>query len=194
MPAESLSPDRARLWPPVLGRALAALAFGAVTVFWGQPTTTGAAWVLAGYLWLLLAAQAWLLRSEHPAPGRGSALTALIPYALAACGGIVIVAVPSLGVLAGSGAAGLILVGASDVARAVLARRDMAPGVVPLGRDLPITGIVSLGAGALLPFFAGLGPHALLGVAGGGAIITGVLLAIAALSLRHDSTAAARVA
>ncbi|WP_138444838.1 hypothetical protein [Sinomonas susongensis] len=194
MPADSPSPDRARLWPPVLGRALAALAFGAVTVFWGQPTTTGAAWVFAGYLWLLLAVQAWLVRSERPEPGRGSALTALVPYALAACGGIVIVAVPSLGMLAGTGALALVLVGASDVVRAVLARRGAASGVAPLGRDLPITGVVSLGAGALLPFFAGLGPHALLGVAGGGAIITGVLLAIAALSLRHDSAGAARVA
>jgi hypothetical protein len=194
MPADSPSPDRARLWPPVLGRALAALAFGAVTVFWGQPTTTGAAWVLAGYLWLMLAAQTWLLRSERPAPRRSSALTALIPYVLAALAGIAVVAVPSVGVIGGGGAVALILMGASDLARALLARRGPASGVTPLGRDLPITGIVGLGAGILLPFFSGLGPHALLGVAGGGAIITGVLLAIAALSLRHDSTGAARVA
>lgn len=194
MPADSPSPDRAHLWLPVLGRALAALAFGAVTVFWGQPTTAGAAWVMAGYLWLLLAAQAWLLRAERPAPNRASALTALIPYALAACCGIAIVTVPSVGLLAAGGAAALILVGVSDIARAVLARRGPVSGVSPLARDLPITGVVSLGAGILLPFFAGLGPHAILGVAGGGAIITGVLLAIAALTLRHDSTAAARVA
>ncbi|KHL04463.1 hypothetical protein LK10_05940 [Sinomonas humi] len=177
-----------------MGRALAALAFGAVTVFWGQPTTTGAAWAVAGYLWLLLAAQAWLLRAERPAPDRASALTALVPYALAACSGIAIVTVQSVGLLAGGGAVALILVGLSDLARAVLARRGPASGVTPLGKDLGITGVVNLGAGILLPFFTGLGPHAILGVAGGGAIITGVLLAISALSLRHDSTAATRVA
>lgn len=194
MPSETPSPDRARLWPPVLFRALAALAFGAVTVFWGQPTTTGAAWALAAYLWLLLAAQVWLVRSERPAPRRGSVLVVLVPYAIAACSGVVMLAVPDVAVLAGTGAAALVLVGASDVASAVLARRDANSGGSPLGRDLLITGVVSLGAGVLLPFFAGLGAHALLGVAGGGAIITGVLLAIAGLSLRHDSAGTARVA
>ena len=57
-----------------------------------------------------------------------------------------------------------------------------------------ITGVVHLGAAALLPFFTGLGAHALLGVSGGAAIVTGVLLAIAGLSLRHDSRPRADVA
>lgn len=193
MPAVSPSPERARLWLPVLMRAVVALAFGAVTVFWGQPTTAGAAWVFAAYLWCLLAAQVWLLRSERPVPQRASALVGLVPYALGAAAGVVLVAAPSIGVVAGAGAAALALAGISDVARAALSRRA-AEGSAPLARDLLITGVVNLGAGLLLPFFAGLGPHALLGVAGGAAIIIGVLLTIAGLSLRHDSAASARVA
>lgn len=193
MPLDAPSPDRARLWLPVLLRAAVALAFGAVTVFWGQPTTAGAAWVFGAYVWCLLAAEVWLLRAERPAPGRISSLFGLVPYALGAVAAVVLVVAPSVNLLAWAGAAALVLVGISDVVRSVLSRRP-AVGSAPLARDLLITGVVSLGGGLLLPFFAGLGAHALLGVAGGAAIITGVLLVIAALSLRHDSAASARVA
>jgi hypothetical protein len=43
----------------------------------------------------------------------------------------------------------------------------------------------------LLPFFISLGAHALLGVAGGGAIISGVLWVLSGLTLRHDARAGA---
>ncbi|WP_336854029.1 hypothetical protein [Sinomonas albida] len=194
MPADKSSPSRARLWPPVLGRAVVALAFGAVTVFWGHPTTAGAAWAVAPYLWFLLAAEVWLIRSERPAPGRASALIGLVPYAGAAVLGVVIVALPSDAVVGAAGAAALALVGISDVVRGALSRRASGSGVSPLARDALIAGVVNLGAGILLPFFAASGPHALLGVAGGAAVITGVLLVIAGLSLRHDAAADARVA
>ncbi|WP_422934712.1 hypothetical protein [Sinomonas sp. P47F7] len=194
MPADQSLPSRARLWPPVLGRAVVALAFGAITVFWGQPTTAGAAWLMAPYLVLLLAGEVWLVRSERPAPERVSALFGLVPYAVAAVAGVVIVVAPSDAMVGGAGAAALALVGISDVVRGVLSRRSPGGGASPLARDLLIGGVVNLGAGILLPFFAAVGPHALLGVAGGAAIVTGVLLAIAGLSLRHDSAGEARVA
>ncbi|MDQ4503971.1 hypothetical protein [Sinomonas sp. ASV322] len=194
MPSPSPQPDRVRLAWPVLIRAAAALAFGGATVFWGRPTTAGAAWVFAAYVWLLLADEVWLLRSERPGPSRGSALTGLVGFALAAIAAVVPLVAPADGVLAGTGAAALVLVGASDVARGLIARRAPSSGVAPLARDLLLVGIVTVGAGILLPFFAGLGPHAILGVAGGAAVIAGVLLAIAGLSLRHDAAAAARVA
>lgn len=173
---------------------MVALAFGAVTVFWGHPTTAGAAWAMAPYLCFLLAAEVWLIRSELPAPGRASALIGLVPYAGAAVLGIVIAAVPSDAVVGAAGAAALALVGISDVVRGALARRTPGSGVSPLARDALIAGVVNLGAGILLPFFVAAGPHALLGVAGGAAVITGVLLVVAGLSLRHDSAADARVA
>ena len=178
----------------MLVRAAVALAFGAATVFWGHPTTAGAAWLMAPYLWLLLAIEAWHLRSEAPAVGRASVLWGLVPYGLAAVAGVVLASASNDALLGGAGAAALALVGASDVVRGVLARRAPGTAAASLARDLVIVGVVNLGAGILLPFFVGLGPHALLGVAGGAAIITGVLLAIAGLSLRHDSAAGARVA
>jgi hypothetical protein len=49
------------------------------------------------------------------------------------------------------------------------------------------SGVIGLGTAAALPFFIQLGPHALLGVAGGGAIIGGVLWLLAGLTLRHDA-------
>jgi hypothetical protein len=56
-----------------------------------------------------------------------------------------------------------------------------------LARDWIASGIIGLGTAAGLPFFISLGAHALLGVAGGGAIISGVLWALAGLTIRHDA-------
>jgi hypothetical protein len=50
-----------------------------------------------------------------------------------------------------------------------------------------------VGTGAILPFVEHLGPHALLGVTGGGALLSVVVLGIAALSYRHDSALSAPV-
>lgn len=56
-----------------------------------------------------------------------------------------------------------------------------------LARDWLISGIISVGTSIALPFFTSLGAHALLGVAGGGAILSGVLWMLSGLSLRHDA-------
>jgi hypothetical protein len=53
------------------------------------------------------------------------------------------------------------------------------------------SGVIGLGTAAVLPFFISRGALALLGVAGGGAIISGVLWVLSALTLRHDARAAA---
>ncbi|GAB3267507.1 hypothetical protein GCM10027449_00080 [Sinomonas notoginsengisoli] len=180
---------------PVLLRALVALAFGAVTVFWGAPSAGGAAWCFAAYFVGLAVARAWLLRQQGLSadPGaRPSAtlrIVASVAYGLAAALGLGLGAAPEPSTIGIGGAIALALTGAADLASGIAGRRRS-----PLARDEVITGAVHLGAGALLPFFLGLGVHALLGVAGGAAIITGVLLAIAGLSLRQDSPGAARVA
>ena len=44
-PVEASAPaHQAELWKPVLLRAAAALAFGAVTVFWAAPSEAGMSW------------------------------------------------------------------------------------------------------------------------------------------------------
>jgi hypothetical protein len=101
-------------------------------------------------------------------------------------------------VLAGAGAAMLLLHG--DLLFGVIAALGLAvAGVLELfcglkfrgrhvlARDWIASGTVGLGTAAVLPFFISLGAHALLGVAGGGAIISGVLWALAGLTIRHDA-------
>lgn len=171
-----------------------ALAFGAATVFWGAPTAVGAAWCLGVYFAGLAVAGGWQLREEgrgrtESSPTGTVRVLSSVAYGLAAAIGIVLGAAPDPAVLAIGAAAAFGLTGASDLVGGISGRRRS-----PLARDQVITGVVHLGAAALLPFFAALGPHALLGVAGGAAIITGVLLAIAGLSLGHDSAAGADVA
>ena len=78
----------------------------------------------------------------------------------------------------------LVVLGASELTRGVQ-KRDA------LSRDWLISGVISVGTAIALPFFIPLGAHALLGVAGGGAIITGVLWILSGLTLRHDAKAAA---
>ncbi|GAB4098941.1 hypothetical protein [Sinomonas halotolerans] len=178
----------ARVFRPVLLRSAVAIAFGAVTVFWGQPTASAAAWLLAGYFVGLAAAQAWQLREEgrwadpsaRPAPAARSIASAA--FGLAAAIGLALGTLPHVTGVAVGAAAAFALTGASDLYRGLAGRR-----MSPLARDAVITGVVHLGAAGLVPFFAPLGAHALLGVAGGAAILTGVLLAVAGLSLRHDS-------
>ncbi|WP_245827930.1 hypothetical protein [Sinomonas mesophila] len=190
-PSPAVSPT---LWRPVLLRAAVALVFGAVTVFWGQPTTAGAAWALGAYFMGLAAAQAWQLREEgrrqsSARPSKAQRTTASAAFGFAAAVGIALGAAPQPAVLAVGGAIALGLTGASDLFRGIAGRSRS-----PLARDAVIAGVVHLGAAVLLPFFTGLGAHALLGVSGGAAIITGVLLAVAGLSLRHDSQPRADVA
>ncbi|MFE4542807.1 hypothetical protein [Arthrobacter sp. NPDC056727] len=186
-PAESDAPSpSAELWKPALLRAAAALVFGAVTVFWAAPSVVGMS--LAGGAYLL--ATGLILLWGIPLTGflRDSPAGRIMSAAGAA--------------LTGAGVALLFLQG--SLVFAVLAALGLAVAAVAelylgirfrgrhvLARDWLASGVVGLGTAGTLPFFVALGPHALLGVAGGGAIISGVLWVLAGLSLRHDARAAA---
>lgn len=77
----------------------------------------------------------------------------------------------------------LAVVGAVEIYAGLRYRRHA------LGRDWAISGVIGVGTAIALPFFISLGAHALLGVAGGGAIISGVLWILAGLTLRYDARA-----
>lgn len=188
-PVEASVPaHQAELWKPVLLRAAVALAFGAVTVFWAAPSEAGMSWAGGAYL---LATGAVLLWGIPPTGFRREAVPGRFMSGAAS-------------VLTGAGVSVLILQG--SLLFAVIAALGLAAvaaaefyfgirfrGRHVLARDWLASGVIGLGTAAALPFFISLGPHALLGVAGGGAIITGVLWILAGLSLRHDAqTAAAR--
>lgn len=176
------------LWKPVLWRAVVALAFGALTVFWASPSVAVMGWAGGLYLLfsglvLLWAAKKTGLTSEG-VPGR---LLAAGPSIMTGAA-VALLFLPSdlmFGVFA---AVALGAVGLAESYLGLRCRRHV------LGRDWLISGVVGLGTAAALPFFVPLGAHALLGVAGGGAILAGVLWILSGLTLRHDVRAVSRQA
>ncbi|MHA7146270.1 hypothetical protein ACX80U_16295 [Arthrobacter sp. TmT3-37] len=171
------------VWKPFLARAGVGAVFGLVTVFWREPSTLVMS--VAGGLYLLLTGAAYLW--THRLPYRASR-TRLLPDI---GGGLLLGAgVASLVFLddrsfAFAGAVALVVAGGVEVLRGLTARGSV------MARDLVIVGTVAVVTGALLPLVEHLGAHALLGVAGGGALLTAVVLGIAALSYRHDSALSA---
>lgn len=151
----------------MLLRAVIALVFGVVTAFWSSPSVQVLAWAAGLYL-LATAGAVWMLRS----------LPVVVP---------VVVALGGVGALVTQSDAGVAL--SAVVALGVLGVAELVQGLRKrdqLARDWLISGIVGVGTAVTLPFLIWLGAHALLGVAGGGAIIAGVLWILSGLSLRHD--------
>lgn len=174
------------LWKPVLLRAIAALVFGAVTVFWATPSVEVMAW--AGGIYALATGALILWGTPKSGFTRDSSHGKLLLAAgliLTGSGVALLLFHGDLpfGVIA---ALGLGLAGAIEL---VCGLRNRGGHV--LARDWIASGVIGLGTAAALPFFISLGAHALLGVAGGGAIITGVLWVLSALTLRHDARATA---
>ena len=170
------------LWKPVLVRAAVALAFGAVTVFWAAPPVVGMAW--AGGLYLLATGLVviWSVKKTGLPHGNPGAKVLAAAGAVLTGTGAAVALIPGNLVFGAIGALGLALAGAAELYLGAAARRRSV-----LARDWTASGVISLGTAAVLPFFIDLGPHALLGVAGGGAILGGVLWILAGLTLRHDA-------
>ncbi len=171
-----------RLWQPIALRSVLTLAFGLLTVFWGAPDVVGMSLLLALYLAAVAAAQFWFVRRlALPAAGsRGVAL--LVPAALAAVAAVVIFFSTNESAAGWLGGTALVLLGVGELFAALSSRGRFA-----LRSDWMISAAIGLATGILLPFFIPLGAHALLGVAGGGALMTGALWLLSALSLRHDA-------
>lgn len=157
-------------WKPLLARAGVALAFGALTIFWTQPSVQVLAWAVSAYL-LATAASVFAARSLH----------VVLSAVVAVCGVAATVTQSDAGV-AVSASLGLLVLGVAEMAAGIRRRGRHA-----LARDWVISGVIGAGTAGALPFFVGLGAHALLGVAGGGAVLSGVLWILSALSLRHDA-------
>ncbi len=170
------------LWKPVLLRAAIALVFGALTVFWTAPPVAGMGWSGGLYLLATGLVLVWSVKKSGLRHGGRAAKV------LSAAGAVLVGTGAALGLLGGNlvfgtiGALGLGLAGAAELSLGVTMRRHSV-----LARDWIASGVIGLGTAVALPFFIDLGPHALLGVAGGGAIISGVLWVLAGLTLRHDA-------
>ena len=168
----------------MLVRAAVALVFGALTVFWASPSQAGMGWAGGAYLMATGVVLLWSVERTGLRPrsapskmlaGAGAVLTGT---------GAAVALIPSNLVFGMLAALGLGLAGAAELYLGITGR-----GRSVLARDWIASGAVALGTAVLLPFFIDLGPHALLGVAGGGAIISGVLWTLAGLTLRHDARA-----
>ncbi|MDJ0321023.1 hypothetical protein [Pseudarthrobacter sp. PS3-L1] len=172
----------ATTWRPVLFRAVVSLAFGAVTIFWATQSTV-AMGILGG---LYLAATGAILLSGGSKGGFGHSAGA--GRLLAAGSSVLVGAGVAAAALHGEvlfavfAVIGLGVMGLMETISGILRR-----GQDVLARDWLVSGVIGLGTAVLLPFFTPLGVHALLGVAGGGAVVSGVLWILSGLSLRHDS-------
>lgn len=176
-------------WVPILLRSVIAAVYGALTIFWQEPTT--AVLALAGGIYLVLTGvSVWrmsVLARDSQVPAVPAAL--LAAAAIYAVAGVIVAVFQSIGVFAYVAGAALLIGGAIELTFWFRARKLFVPA-----RDWLITGVVGIGAGILLPVFLALpaGGHvqALLGVSGGAAVITAVILAISGLGLRHDASLA----
>jgi uncharacterized membrane protein HdeD (DUF308 family) len=172
----------ADLWKPVLVRAAVALVFGAVTVFWAAPSEAGMGWAGGLYLLATGVAMLWTVPKTGLRPREGAGRILSAGGAALAGAGAAVALIPAPLVFGTIAAVGLGVAGAAELVAGVLAR-----GRSVLARDWIASGVIGLGTAIALPFFIGLGAHALLGVAGGGAIISGVLWMLSGLTLRHDA-------
>ncbi|MDQ0736539.1 hypothetical protein [Arthrobacter agilis] len=183
--APSAGPDTVELqaWKPFLVRAAVSALFGLVTIFWREPSTLVMS--LAGGLYLLLsgAAYLWTHRMAHWGPQ--SRLLTDVGGGLLLGAGIASLVFLDDRSFAFAGAVALVIAGLAELVRGLAARTHAA------SRDLVVVGVVGIVTGGILPFVMHLGAHALLGVTGGGALLTAVVLGIAGLSYRHDSALSA---
>lgn len=176
------SAPTAKLWQPVLMRSMITLLFGIITVFLGTPDTLGLCLNFAWYFLALAATHYWFVkRLELPLrdPRRMVLLSAA---GVLGVSGVIVFISTSAAIAAWLGAAALLIMGAAELFAAI-----RSEGKTPLRSDWLIAGVIGIGTGLLLPFFIELGPHALLGVAGGGALMSGALWLLSALTIRHEA-------
>ncbi|GAB3528295.1 hypothetical protein GCM10027402_29910 [Arthrobacter monumenti] len=178
-----------RIWKPLLLRALIAAVFGALTIFWQEPSALVMGISGAFYLIGTGVAIHWLrekLRSAREIPDNPLTLRLLrFSAGVLLGGGVATVTFTTPEIFSIVVTVALLLAGAVEIFLGLKHRRT-----TEIGRDWLITGVVNAATALILPalpLFAPLEPHALLGVLGGSAIITAVVLLLAALGYRHEA-------
>lgn len=179
-PPSQAGEQAAAVWQPLLFRAVVSAAFGALTIFWVQPSVHVLSVAGGVYLLALAISGAWLERAIGLRSSGDRWLASIAPGFLAV-GALLNLWIHTDAMFAQVGALVLVIAGAVDLFVGLRQRRTHV-----VAKDLMVVGAVTLATGALLPIFQGAGAHALLGVAGGGAVIIAVVLAIASLGYRHD--------
>ena len=173
------------LFAPTLVRALAALVFGAVTVFWQDPSLTVVAWGVGLYLMATGAASIFLQLRLNGNDAVDMGPSRQIPQSY----GVLYVVGGALTVVGAQSPEWLVLYAGLVMGLAGLT--ELALGLkfrtgFPLGRDWTLAGLVTVLAATGLALVVGLGAKAIFGVVGGAAIVIGVTHLLAALTLRHE--------
>ncbi|RKQ35421.1 hypothetical protein C1C97_007430 [Kocuria tytonis] len=177
------------LWAPTLLRALVALVFAAVTVFWQQPSLEAGRWVMALFLvgtgLSAIFLQVRINRNETVDLGASRSIPQSYGVLYVLGGALTAVVATSnwLFVLLSA-----MILGLCGLTELVLGMRFR--GQFPLGRDWTLCGVITVFAAMGMVLVETLGAKAELGVVGGAAILIGVTQLIAALSLRHDARVA----
>lgn len=170
---------------PTLVRALVALVFAAVTIFWQEPGLPVVAWGVGLYLVLTGLASVFLqLRlngNDHVDMGPSRQ----VPQSY----GVLYVVGGVLTLTGGDTPAGIVLY--AGLVMGVAGITELALGLkfrttFPLGRDWTIAGLTTVLAATGLVLVVDLGAKALFGVVGGAAVVIGVMHLLAALTLRHE--------
>ena len=175
-------------WVPILLRSAVAAAFGLVTVFWQAPGV-GVLSISGGLYLLLTALTAWRMSVLAGAGEPRIRSLQLLETAVYALAGIAILTLRSAEAFCAAAGLALAVGGAVELYLWAKARGTFLPA-----RDWLITGAVSLGAAIILVIvqIMGLGAQAMLGVAGGSAVIIAVMLAISGLGARWDARSQVR--
>lgn len=173
------------LFAPTLVRALAALVFGAVTVFWQEPSLTAVAWGVGLYLMATGAASIFLQFRLNGNDAVDMGPSRQIPQSY----GVLYVVGGALTIVGAQSPEWLVLYAGLVMGLAGLT--ELALGLkfratFPLGRDWTLAGLVTVLAATGLALVADLGAKAVFGVVGGSAIVIGVTHLLAALTLRHE--------
>ena len=167
------------MFKPVLIRAGVALIFGLTTVFVQEPGTMWMKIALALYL-VFSGSAMWEYLRREPVP---EAMRSPLSLAAAAwmLGTIVLFFFSSPQGVGLTVATALLLGGIAELVAWFRHRREFAPA-----RDQLITGAVGVGSGIGLLLGSHLNQHAQLGIAGGGALILGVMLAVSGVGMYLD--------
>lgn len=162
------------------------LLFGIITVFFGAPGAIGLCLNLGWYFLALALCHVWIVRRLNFPKDDLRRRVLLAAAALLALAGVVIFVLINTTVAAWLGGAALVLAGGAELF-ASLHNPSGETRKSSLRSDWLISGVLSIGTGVLLPVFIQAGPHGLLGVSGGGALMTGALWLLSALTFRHDA-------
>ncbi|MDO5619194.1 hypothetical protein [Kocuria sp.] len=178
---------------PTLLRAGITLAFAAATIFVTAPSHTVGTWLLALWFVGLGVSILWTERrsAEHSSLSLGG-----LEASQRSTGYLALLAAAAVVVLGGSltslilvVSVGLVLVGLPELWIGLTRRKTH-----PLGRDWLLTGLLAVGSAIGVLLVSHLDVHAVLGITGGAAIVSGVFLLLAGLTLRHDASRAPNTA